>query len=191
MKKFYVVIILFFLPMLALAEVIPHKIYAIVEETITPKKYSKGDNIHLHIIDIKNPSEEITNKEGERITVKITEYVKPKRGKKDGYFNVTYKETDNLIIDGKMRTSTPKDLKEIAKDTGVSVVGRILKIPGFSQAVAFSTGLIKPEENKSRIKTASENLYESTPLTYIESGKDFFVERDGIVVLKLKVREKK
>ena len=52
-----------------------------------------------------------------------------------------------------------------------------------------SKGLINPDEDKSRLKTAGENLYESTPLTYAEKGKDFQVEEDGIVVIKLKVKD--
>ena len=90
---------------------------------------------------------------------------------------------------GKMKVSTPKDYKDILKNTGISIVGHALKFPGFSQAIAISKGLINPDEDKSRLKTAGENLYESTPLTYAEKGKDFEVDEDGIVVIKLKVKD--
>ena len=127
---------------------------------------------------------------GDSIKIKLIEYKTPSRGKRNGFYLIELIEAGDSQrekIAGKMRVSTPKDIKEMAKTAGVMITGKVLKVPGFSQAVAISKGLIKPNENEGRLVSAGKNLYESTPLTYIEKGEDFKAEKDGIVVLKLKL----
>ena len=194
MKKIFLfaAMMLFFIPAGIAADVIPSTIYAVTPENISNKTLEKNQEIELYAIDDYDLDEIMIINKGSSVKVKIKEYVKPKRGKLDGYYRVEYineKLDPDIVIEGKMRVSTPKDMKSIAKSAGVSLAGHILKIPGFSQAVAVSKGLIKPNEDETRLQSAGKNLYESTPLTYAEKGKDFAVEEDGIVVLKLRVKE--
>ena len=95
--------------------------------------------------------------------------------------------TDELI--GTLKLSTPLDKKELAKKAGITIVGQVLKFPGFSQAVAVSKGLIAPNEDQSRLESAGTNLYKSTPLTYSEKGNDLHIEKDSIVVISVKQQE--
>ena len=74
----------------------------------------------------------------------------------------------------------------MAKNLGISAAGKILTVPGFSQAIAAAKGIINPDEEVGRLKTVEKNVYESTPLSYAEKGKDFVVEPDGVVVIKLR-----
>ena len=184
------------------AEIIPNKIYAISSKTINKETIKEGDIItfislkHCKIID------DIELNERAEITIKVHEYIKPKRGKKDGYLkikvisyedNTTKKHIDlkNRNITGSLKPSTPKDIKEIVESASVSLAGKLLKIPGFTQAFATAKGLIKPNEGQSRLKSAGQNLYESTPLTYIEEGSDIEIEPDSIVVIKVNEKKKK
>ena len=56
---------------------------------------------------------------------------------------------------------------------------------GLSQVFYFSKGLIIPDEDKSRIKTAFHNVYENTPFVYIEKGEDVDIEKGDLLVLKV------
>ena len=189
MKLLYTLVILLFMPAIVMAEILPRTIYAVSPKPLTTKTINANDYISLYAIgEDAYAHQDIGIKNHEEINVKIIEYIEPKRGKRDGYYKIEYNYGDIAIM-GKMKVSTPKDYKDILQDTGISIVGHALKIPGFSQAIAISKGLINPDENKTRLKSAGENLYESTPLTYAEKGKDFEVEEDGIVVIKLKVKD--
>ncbi len=185
-KMIFALIIILIIPIFAVAEVIPRKVLAVTPFDLSYKTIHNGSVLELIAIENSNISEGITINAGEKFSVKIVKYVKPKRGKRDGYYKIEYLHNDNNVV-GSMRVSTPKDLEGTVKSVGVSVVGHVLKVPGFSQAVAISKGLIKPDGDKSRLASAGENLYQSTPLKYVEKGKDFVIEKDGVVVLKLRV----
>ena len=185
------------------AEIIPNKIYAISSQTINKETIKKDDVITFISLKDCKIIDELEIKEKAEITVEVKEYVEPKRGKKDGYLKIhvlSYEEFPNAHIHtdlskrniiGSLKPSTPKDIKEIVESAGVSLTGKLLKVPGFSQAFAAAKGLIKPNEGQSRIKSAGQNLYESTPLTYIEEGEDLEIHEDSIVVLKINEKRKK
>ena len=172
----------FFIPLTVSAEIIPDTIYAVSPEYLSYENLNTNDSIYFYVLKTGVLSNDLNLKENEKIELKIVNYVPPKRGKRNGFYNIKY----GIYYTGTMRASTPKDFKEIAKTAGTTIAGTVLKIPGFSQALAVSKGLILPNENQSRIKSAGENLYKSTPLKYIEKWENFAVEQDGIVVIKLK-----
>ena len=188
MKSFIKFLLLFFilflLPITVKAEILPDTVYAITPVEITSASLKTGDTLELEVLKTGILSKDIKLTEGDKISVKIVNYVEPKRGKRNGYYNIHYLGY-NLMV-GTMRVSTPKDLKEIAKNASLSAAGFFLKVPGLTQAFAAAKGLVIPNKNQSRLQSAGENVYKSTPLTYTEKGHDFKVERNGIVVLKLK-----
>ena len=198
MKKFLIAIIglLLLIPQTVKAEVIPHKVYAAATKAIDSRQLNKNSILTFRAIDNYKISDKIIIEKNSDIAVRAKEYINPKRGKRDGYLKVqlisyTIPSKDKYIeiseiYEGSLRPSNKKDFKEIAEHTGVSVAGHFLKIPGFSQAVAVSKGLINPNQDESRLKSAGKNLYESTPLTYIEKGKDFNIDEDTIVVISFK-----
>ncbi len=198
MKKILLTImaLLLIIPQAVMAEVIPHKIYAATEKAIDGSKLTKNSELTFKAIDNYKLSDKIIIEKNSDITVNVTDYIEPKRGKRDGYLKIklisytipSINKTQDVFnnYEGRLRVSNKKDFKEIAESTGVSVAGHFLKIPGFSQAVAVSKGLIKPNTDQNRLQSAGKNLYESTPLTYIEKGKDFNIEADTIVVISIK-----
>lgn len=175
------------MPMAVFGEIIPNTIYAVTPKALNSYNLKIGDRINLYVLKTGKLSKELNLNYGDEIELLILGYSKPKRGKLNGYYKVEYISSN--IQKGKMRVSTPMDMKEIAETAGITVAGLILQIPGFSQAIAVSKGLIAPNENQTRIESAGKNLYESTPLTYIEKGNEFTVEKDGIVVIRLRTAE--
>lgn len=204
MKKiiYLAIFILFLIPIYTYAQVIPDKIYACSTQEIDVKAIKEGELLSFHALGDYEFAESNYIEENSIITVKIKKYIPPKRGKRDGYAKIqviqyTVPSEENKIVDlskkkimGKLKLSSPIDKKEILKNAGVSAAGHVLKIPGFSQAIAVSKGLIKPNPDQNRLQSAGTNLYESTPLTYAEKGIDLLIEEDAIVVLKLKDESK-
>lgn len=185
------------------AEIIPNKIYAISSQTINKENIKEGDTITFISLKPCKIIDDIELAEKAEITIKVNEYIKPKRGKKNGYLKIKVisysedKDGSNLVdlsnrnITGSLKPSTPKDIKEIVESASVSLAGKLLKVPGFTQAFATAKGLIKPNEGQSRLKSAGQNLYESTPLTYIKEGEDLEIEPDSIVVIKVNEKKRK
>lgn len=189
---------LFLIPVFALANILPTKIYACSTQNIAESSLVRGKLLSFHAIDAYRLPDNSSIEKGSVVTVKVTEYVKPKRGKRNGYAkvkfvsytvptenNATINKTDE-DYEGTIKLSTPLDKKKLAEKAGVTVVGQALKVPGFSQAVAVSKGLIDPNPNQNRIESAGTNLYNSTPLTYTEAGKGLKIEEDSIVVITIK-----
>lgn len=199
MKKLLLaILIILLLPFFANAEIIPHTLYAISHNNICSDLLQKNNELSFQSLDRYFISDLEYVERNAIITVRINEYIKPKRGKRDGYLKVKLiqytipsednkiKDVENMEIYGTLRLSTPRDKKEIAKSAGISVVGHILKIPGFSQAIAVSKGILIPNPDQNRLQSAGTNLYQSTPLTYAEMGDAMEIEEDSIVVMRLK-----
>lgn len=183
------------------AEILSHKIYAISHNNIASEQIVPNSILQFQAIEQYLISDIEYVEKNSILNLKVNEYVQPKRGKRDAYLKVELlsytvpsknDETvniENKKLTGTLKLSTPKDVKEIAKSAGVTVAGRILKIPGFSQAIAISKGLIKPNPEQNRLQSAGTNLYESTPLTLAEVGENLCIEQDSIVVIKVKESE--
>lgn len=181
-------------------EVIPHQVFGVSHNEVNISELKQGKLLTFQAIEKDEISDFLHTEEGALITVKIKEYVKPKRGKQNGYLKVDLikytipsrnnceQEAAAFNIYGTVRMATAQDKKEIVKQAGVAVVGHILKVPGFSQAVAFSKGLINPNPEQTRLQSAGKNLYESTPLTYKEKGNEMTIEQDSIVVMRFRTR---
>ncbi len=198
-KLFYLAFIfLLFTTIKCYAGVLPENIYVVTESDLNTSNVNINKEINFLSFDNYEISDTIKVNKGDKITVKPIEYKKPKRAKRNGYYivqlmKITNNEETlelNKKILCKMRPSTPKDFKEFAESAGVKITGHILKVPGFSQVVAASKGIIKPNEGQNRLVSAGKNIYESTPLTYIEKGEDFSAEKDSVLVLKFRYNKK-
>lgn len=183
------------------AKILSYKIYAISHNNIATEHIVPNSILQFQTIEQYLISDTEYVEKNSILKLKVNEYVQAKRGKRDAYLKVALisytvpSENDETInienkkLTGTLKLSTPKDVKEIAKSAGVTVAGRILKIPGFSQAIALSKGLIKPNPEQNRLQSAGTNLYESTPLTLAEIGENLCIEQDSIVVIKVKESE--
>ena len=184
--------LLLLLPISALgADILPEKLFAVAQYDINKNTIKSTHEVTLYALDDYSLFEDsLSIKKGEKLVFILDGYNPATRGKRNGSFSVTLKsplpKNNDLVLSGVMKVATPKDLKGLANTIGITVVGKVLKVPGFSQAVAAAKGLIKPDEEKGRFRTVSRNVYESTPLKYVEKGKEFNLETDGIAVIKLR-----
>ncbi len=184
--------LLFLSPISALgADIIPEKLFAVAQSHINENTIKSTQEIRLYALDDYSLFEDsLKIKKGETLVFVLDKYNPATRGKRNGAYSVTLKSpmptNSNYVLSGTMRVATPTDFKGMAGKVGVSIAGKILKVPGFSQAVAAAKGIINPDEEEGRLKTVEKNVYESTPLTYAEKGKEFNIETDGVVVIKLR-----
>lgn len=185
MRYLYILITFILFPIFAIAAVIPDKIYATtpveLSNNLKPNHY-----VDLDVLKLGSMTQDIELEHGEAINVKIKEYVPPKRGKIDGYYKVDFNYKNNGAMQGKMSVAKQTDFKDISKKAGATIAGHALGVTMLPQAYAVTKGLVKPNENQSRLKSAGTNLYNSTPLTYTEKGQEFSVPAGGVVVLSLK-----
>ena len=104
-------------------------------------------------------------------------------GKRQGYFEIhpikyTTSEGEfdikNNALVIKISNYQPLDKKEIAKKaatTGVTAVaGKVLKVPVLSQGVSFVKGVKNSEEGERKIVSGVKQVYEDSPLSYVEKG---------------------
>ena len=173
------------------ADILPEKLLAVSNSQINENTIRKTQTVSLYALDDYFLFDDNLNiKKGEKLVFILNSYNPPTRGKRNGAYKVTLKspqpKESGYVLSGTMHVATPKDLKGMAKNLGISAAGKILKVPGFSQAIAAAKGIINPDEEVGRLKTVEKNVYESTPLSYAEKGKDFVVEPDGVVVIKLR-----
>ena len=205
MKKILVLAFSFFFIIIfnsAKADIIADKIYVTSIENINVEALKINQQIKLYAIQEHKLGDKSFIEEKSELTLKIKEKIEEKRGKRNEYLKVelisyTIPSKNEKIVPfkgyiytGTLRNSKPKDLKEISKKAGITIVGKVLNIPGFSQAVAASKGLIKPNENQSRLKSAGTNLYKSTPLTFFEKGNSLTINENTVLVVKLKEKDK-
>ena len=122
----------------------------------------------------------------------ILKTVDAKRGKRNAYIVIQPEsfEIDGVVhliedenLEAKVVGYSKRDYKKTALDAGLAVGGYFVK--GLSHVFYFSKGLIIPDEDKSRIKTAFHNVYENTPFVYIEKGEDVDIEKGDLLVLKV------
>ena len=193
MKKIVIVIgMLLFCNLSVFAiDIIPKKILAITEFEINKDTINETKEISLYSLEDYTLFDDNLNiKKGEKFVLLLDSYSVPTRGKRNGTYKVTLKspmpESGDYFLSGTMKPSTKRDFKGTVQNLGIKVVGKGLRMPGFSQAVAAAKGIIKPDEEKGRFRSVSRNVYETTPLKYTEKGNDFLVEPDGIVVIRLR-----
>ena len=176
--------LLMFIPLSSRAEVLPDVVYAVTPEHISAENISVNDEIDLYVIKTGKLSEELGLENGDKIKVTVLSSVKPKKGRRNGYLKIRY--TGKEVMFGKLKMSEQKDVKDIVLAAGGTIAGLVFQIPGLHQAAAVSKGIIAPNENQTRIESAGKNLYESTPLKYAETGREFDAPENSIVILILK-----
>ena len=202
MKKFksliFALLLALIIPVRANSEIIPHKIYALPTETIEAAKTEEGNLFTFKVIDESKLTDDTFVEKDSVITIRVKEYIGPKRGKRDGYLKISLesytipsdnnKEIDvkDKNISGTLKLKTEIDKKELAEMAGVSAAEYALDATGITQAYYAAKGLIKPNEGQTRLQSAGTNLYNSTGLQYIEKGEDLIIKEDSKVELSVK-----
>lgn len=128
----------------------------------------------------------ITLMTGSEVSGKITDVVSPKRLKRNAKFsfNPVYYTYDGntamLNTKVKAKYAQPKDKGHIAKKAAVSVGNFFFK--GLSMGVAAVEGAINNTQ-ENRLKSSAEAVYESSPISYVEKGKDIEIKKMDVFYL--------
>ena len=203
MKKFksLILALLFILitPVYAQAGIISNKIYATnLNEKIETAQIVEGNVFKFKAIEESKLTNDTSIEKDSILTVRVKEYIPPKRGKIDGYLKIyvdsyTIPSENNKEVDvkdqniaGTLKLKVNYDKKEIAESVGVSAVEYALDTTGITQLYYATKGLIKPNAGQNRLQSAGTNLYKSTGLHYIEKGEDLVIKEDAEVEISVK-----
>lgn len=188
MKKLFLVIIfiLFFLTSSVNAQTM--KVLSLENfYTQTPSQTFK-----IKTIEAEELENEIYLEPGTIISGNIVQVHKPRRGKRDSYFEfhpttLTYGEktlditnSDIYAVIIKYKPIEPKELTfNIARKTA----NFFLK--GMISGIEFIQGAVQGEDGQ-RIKSGAMNVYRDSFLVYIEAGKELSIHPGDMLILKLK-----
>ena len=202
MKKFrsllLTLLLILIIPVYAHAGILPTKIYASPTEEIEAVKQEKGNILKFKSVEDYKLTDDISIEKDSVLTVRVKEYIAPKRGKIDGYLKVyvdsyTIPSEDNKEIDiadkkiaGTLKLKVTIDKTQLAEQAGLSAVEYALDTTGITQAYAAAKGLIKPNEGQSRFESVKTNVYNSTGLQYIQKGEDLVIKEDDTVEISIK-----
>lgn len=101
----------------------------------------------------------------------------------DTYNNKNYSVEQNL--EGKYSSLSDVSVKSVAK-TGAVMVGNKLVDGFFGPGVAIVEGAVKNEQGN-RAKSAVVSVYESTPLSYANKGKELEIKQGQVFVMSFKL----
>ncbi len=185
MRKILILLILFFTVATANAKTVQVESLSVVNQNST------SPYIKAKVCKETSLNDEYILKEGTIIEGEIIDVVEPKRAKRDAYIvvrpisfeengNIQNVEDKNFII--KVFDYKKIDYKNAAVNAGLSVGSYFVK--GIQYAYRFSEGIIKPDEGESRIKSGFTNVYENSPLSLIEKGKDVDIQEGDLLKFK-------
>lgn len=121
-----------------------------------------------------------------------------KRGKRNGYLVIqisgfkeegatSFSPTRNDIR-AKVTRYKKADLKELGISGATSVAG--LFVDHIAIPINFARGMITPYENKSRLMSGAQKVYEKSTLSYISKGQEIDLKAGELVVLSVKIKDK-
>ena len=149
--------------------------------------------VQLKVVQENEFKNGIKFEKGSILNAKVAKVVNAKRGKRNGYFiidPVSYTipstgETKNISDDtwyAKVLGYKPFDVKRTALGAGLAVAGHF--VTGIGQFYYFGEGIVHPEDGENRLKSGVKNVYENSPLAYIEEGEEAYVEKGDLLLLK-------
>lgn len=134
---------------------------------------------------------------GSVINGKITNVTDPKRLKRNATFtfipvslyDAGKKQTFHIEqnVQGKYSSMSDVSAGSLAK-SGAIFVGNKLVDGVFGPGVAIVEGAVK-NEHGNRAKSAAVSLYESTPLSYANKGKEMEIKKDQIFIMNFKTKD--
>ena len=136
----------------------------------------------------------IVFEDGTVITGNIIDVKQPKRAKLNASFkfqptSYTYNGKTEKITDPEFiaKYAEYKELDKAALATSAATTagGMLFHIPLLSEGVSFAKGVWKNPKNN-RFKSGFYQMYKDSPLSYVEEGKDIYITKDTMFVLKFK-----
>ena len=151
----------------------------------------------LKIVEDVKTKDEIVISAGSVITGKIEDVTDPKRLKRNATFTFVpvslydAGKKQTFVIDqnlqGKYSSMSGMSACSVAKQ-GAVFVGNKLVDGLFGPGVALVEGAVKNEQGN-RAKSAAVSLYESTPLSYANKGKEMEIKKDQIFIMSFKTKD--
>ena len=151
----------------------------------------------LKIVEDVKTKDEIVISAGSVITGKIEDVTDPKRLKRNATFTFVpvslydAGKKQTFVIDqnlqGKYSSMSGISAGSVAKQ-GAVFVGNKLVDGLFGPGVALVEGAVKNEQGN-RAKSAAVSLYESTPLSYANKGKEMEIKKDQIFIMSFKTKD--
>jgi len=97
--------------------------------------------------------------------------------------NLEAKTTTKKVIDKEdIKKNLGKNVKKAGINAGMKAATTM--VPGSGQVLQVSKGLIKPEEGKTRLQSAADNLTDSLPTKHLKKGKALDIKEGDKLVLK-------
>ncbi len=132
---------------------------------------------------------------GTVIDTKVIDVKLPKRGKRNATFtlrpvaytlNGVYKPIEDFEFTAKYKAKKPLDKGELALSAASTVGGYFVK--GLGQGISLAKGMVKNEQGN-RLKSGVVQVYEDSPLAYIEKGEDLYIYENDIFYLRFRTSE--
>ena len=134
---------------------------------------------------------------GSTIEGKIVDVTDPKRLKRDAtftfvpvkFYDAGKKQSFEITnrIEGKYSALSGVSAGSLAKQ-GAVMVGNKLVDGFFGPGVAIVEGAVKNQQGN-RAKSAAVSLYESTPLSYANKGKEMEIKKDQVFIMSFKSKD--
>lgn len=134
---------------------------------------------------------------GSIIEGKIVDVTDPKRLKRDAtftfvpvkFYDAGKKQSFEITnrIEGKYSALSGVSAGSLAKQ-GAVMVGNKLVDGFFGPGVAIVEGAVKNQQGN-RAKSAAVSLYESTPLSYANKGKEMEIKKDQVFIMSFKSKD--
>ena len=136
---------------------------------------------------------DITLPQGAVIKCNLTDITPPKRLKRGASFTlipVSYVDEKQEYIEFKtpqkaryIKKLEPSAAAKTVASTAVKTVGGKI-VPGLGLGISAIEGAVKGEEG-SKIKSAAQNVYQSSPLSYLELGQELQVNSNDRLIVRL------
>ena len=144
-------------------------------------------SIKVELLDNLEISAEMTIPAGAEIEGKLVDVVSPKRLKRDATFSfqpelyIVNGSKHNLDGDIKAKYTETLDKAELAKKAVLSAGNHFVK--GLTVGVSAIEGAVKNSEGN-RFKSGAKSVYNATPLSYTQKGKDLEITENQVFYLK-------
>lgn len=184
MKNFYFLLILCLLAQPIFAKTIP------VESLKDFSTEHPTNTFSVKVLDELTLDKNITLQSGDILDGEIVDVKNAKRLKRNATFTfvpeyLTKTDGQEIKITGYHPAKYTQKLNkvEIAKDAALTVGNHFVQ--GISMGYKTIEGVVKNEQNN-RLKSGANALYESTPLSYIEKGKEIIIPKNQNFLLNFK-----
>ncbi len=188
--KWVIILLMLIMPGMTPAMAINVKVQAMSDFTTEnpPEVWS------VKVVDDFSKGNDYYIKAGSIIDGKIVEVTEPKRLKRNATFTFvpvkfydaakgqTFEITSNMK--GQYSALSGINMASVAKQ-GAVIIGNKLVDGFFGPGVALVEGAVKNEQGN-RAKSAVVSLYESTPLSYANKGKEIEIKKDQIFIMNFK-----